>query len=606
MNREQFRAILWLRWRLTRNQLTRGSGFGAVIAALAGAMLVLLAVGTGTGATLLGALALKNASATAVMFVWDGVVFVVLLFSLIAVLTELQRSESVDLTRLLHLPIGLKQVFVFNYLASLISLGTVLALAIMLGLAVGLVISQGPLFLLAAPLVLAFVFMVTAWIYCLRGWLLSFMVNPRRRRAIIMWITLGVILVGQSPQLIHFVVPRKGKRDREAQPAAQKQSAGQTNHSQTATGVTPDAQNASAALPNVARDEKKAQTIAIARRANQWVPLLWLPNGARGLAAGELLPALWGGAGMFALGWLGLSRAYHATVKFYRGDEPVKAVAVKATPSRSAKPASNWVARRLPWLPEDAAALALAQFRSMTRAPEVRMMLAMGLFMAIFLPAMIFWRGGSNVNIPEAARPFVGTGVTVMALFMILQLVCNQFGCDRDGFRGLVLLPTPRERVLLGKNAALLPLATLIALVPMVAVSVLAKLPPVVVLATVLQFTAAFLMYCAIGNLASILAPYRIAAGSLKPTKQSWQTSLMVMLVHLSFPLVIWPVFIPPALGLGLEQLGGLPAGLVNLLAALLLTGAFGALYALTLRPLGRLLQRRETKILHAVTEVRE
>jgi hypothetical protein len=100
--------------------------------------------------------------------------------------------------------------------------------------------------------------------------------------------------------------------------------------------------------------------------------------------------------------------------------------------------------------------------------------------------------------------------------------------------------------------------------------------------------------------------PYRIAAGSLKPTKQSWQTSLAVMAVHLSFPLVIWPVFIPPALGFGLERWSGLPAGWVNLAAALLLAGAFGALYVLTLRPLGRLLQRRETSILCAVTEIRE
>ena len=120
----------------------------------------------------------------------------------------------------------------------------------------------------------------------------------------------------------------------------------------------------------------------------------------------------------------------------------------------------------------------------------------------------------------------------VMVLFTLMQLVCNQFGCDRDGFRGLVLLPTPREQVLLGKNVALFPLAAAIMFVPLVAVSVLAKLSPPVVLATVLQFAAAFLMYCAIGNLASILVPYRIAAGSLKPTKQSWQTSLAVMLVR--------------------------------------------------------------------------
>src|ERR1051326_4306083 len=224
MNWEQFRAILWLRWRLTRNQLTRGSGLGAVLAALAGAALVMIALGAGLGATLAGALALRQASATVIMFVWDGVTFFVLFFSLIAVLTELQRSESVDLTRLLHLPISLKQVFVFNYLASLVSLGTVLALAVMLGLAVGLMISHGPPFVLLLPLVVAFVFMMTAWIYYLRGWLLSLMVNPQRRRTIIMWITLGVILIGQSPQLLNLAWQRKAREDRGARKAARKQS----------------------------------------------------------------------------------------------------------------------------------------------------------------------------------------------------------------------------------------------------------------------------------------------------------------------------------------------------------------------------------------------
>ncbi|MEI8259779.1 MAG: LamG domain-containing protein, partial [Deltaproteobacteria bacterium] len=46
-----------------------------------------------------------------------------------------------------------------------------------------------------------------------------------------------------------------------------------------------------------------------------------LPNGTRELAAGKILPALWGAAGMFALGWLGLSRAYRATLRFYRANE---------------------------------------------------------------------------------------------------------------------------------------------------------------------------------------------------------------------------------------------------------------------------------------------
>ena len=258
MNWEQFRAILWLRWRLTRNQLTRGSGVGAVIAALAGVLLVTIAGGAAVGSLLLGALAMKQATVTVMMLVWDGVTFAAMFFSLIAVATELQRSESVDLTRLLHLPIGLRQVFVFNYLTSLVSLGTVLVLAFMLGLATGLVISQGPRFLLALPLVLSFVFMMTAWIYCLRGWLLSLMVNPRRRRAIVVWMTLGIIVLGQSPQLINIAFQRRARSGRAAQQAPAKSG-----------------QGAAPAESKREREKKYWGEMAdLAAKAHPWVPLL--------------------------------------------------------------------------------------------------------------------------------------------------------------------------------------------------------------------------------------------------------------------------------------------------------------------------------------------
>jgi hypothetical protein len=38
-----------------------------------------------------------------------------------------------------------------------------------------------------------------------------------------------------------------------------------------------------------------------------------------------------------------------------------------------------------------------------------------------------------------------------------MQLLGNQFGLDRTGFRMLVLSPMPRWQILLGKNLALLP-----------------------------------------------------------------------------------------------------------------------------------------------------
>jgi hypothetical protein len=549
-------------------------------------------------------MALKSVSAQVMMLVWDGVAVAVLVFSLLGVLTEVQRSESIDLARLLHLPIGLRQVFVFNYLISLVSLSTVAGLAVMLGLSVGLCFSHGWRFALLVPLVLGFAFMVTAWIYCLRGWLVSLMVNQRKRRAVIMWITFSIVLVSQSPQFINVYFQRRARTEREARRAALAQPA--------RPPVTPEAPPADTEaqvgqqLLETAEQTKAAgpRLVEAVTQAHPWVPLLWMANGARGLAAAQIWPALWGAAGMAALGCWGLFKAYRSTLRFYRAEGPVPPAKAKAVAPANGRRAGNWVGGRLPWVPEDSAALALAQLRSMSRAPEIRMALGMGLFMPLFLPLMMFW--GAGARLPEVAKPFVGTGMVVMVAFMLLQLAFNQFGYDRDGFRGLVLLPTPRARLLLGKNLALLPVFALVAVVPLILLIVMAKLSLPVVLATLLQFIAAFGIVSMAGNLTSILLPYRVAVGSLKPTKSTWRMSVGILVVMVLFPVAISPVFLPPALGWALERWGGLPAGFINPIASAGLCGALGILYWILIQPMGRLMQRRETAILSAITESAE
>ena len=66
-------------------------------------------------------------------------------------ITELQRSETIDLTKLLHLPAALGQLFVVNYIVSHFSLSLVAMVPAMLGLAIGLVISKGPQMALMIP-----------------------------------------------------------------------------------------------------------------------------------------------------------------------------------------------------------------------------------------------------------------------------------------------------------------------------------------------------------------------------------------------------------------------------------------------------------------------
>ena len=58
------------------------------------------------------------------------------------------------------------------------------------------------------PLVVGSIFMVTAWTYCLRGWLVALMSNPRRRRAVIAAMTFIAVMMGQLPNLLNLVHTR--------------------------------------------------------------------------------------------------------------------------------------------------------------------------------------------------------------------------------------------------------------------------------------------------------------------------------------------------------------------------------------------------------------
>jgi ABC-2 type transport system permease protein len=174
---------------------------------------------------------------------------------------------------------------------------------------------------------------------------------------------------------------------------------------------------------------------------------------------------------------------------------------------------------------------------------------------------------------------------------------------DRSGFRMLVLLPVPRQKVLLGKNLACLPIAMVIGTVLLVLVMFAGHIPIVIILGSVLQLVAAFLMFSMAGNLASVLAPYRIAPGSMKPTKTKTVTTVTIILLHLLFPVVMFPVFFVPVLVMLLYRFGRLPAGITNILLSAVLLGLIILLYKVSLTPLGGLLQQREKKILEVVTQ---
>jgi len=114
MNWSQLQTVLWLRWRLSKNQWSRAGRFNAALSAIALVFGVLIGLGGGIAGTLAGATILAAVPPQRLMLVWDAVVGAFLFFWLIGLLSELQRSETIDLRRLLHLPVSLRWIFVVS------------------------------------------------------------------------------------------------------------------------------------------------------------------------------------------------------------------------------------------------------------------------------------------------------------------------------------------------------------------------------------------------------------------------------------------------------------------------------------------------------------
>ena len=549
MNWEQLKTILWLRGRLRRNQWAHSGGMGTVVAVLVGLGALVLGGCCFVGALLGAAFNLSQASPLVIMGIWFGVTVGFLFLWMIGLLTELQRSETIDLQRLMHLPVALGQMFVINYLVSHLALSIMVGVPIMLGLAIGLAIARGGLMLLLIPLALSMVFMITAWTYCLRGWLAAMMTNPRRRRSIIMGITLIFILLSQGPNLYFNLF-----QNRAALPANREERQRQ----------------------RVAQQTSKAEMFNNLIAAQVFIPPLWLPVGAQGLAEGRAWPSLLGTLGCFVIGTLGLRRAYRSTLRFYHGETGGKAAAggkpanlVAQPDAKPAKGGRRLLDLRLPGVPEQAAVLALATLRSLLRAPEVKMAWASSFFSVLIIGAMFLFRAPPHWS--DTTKPFIATGVAAFSVFMLVQYFANQFGFDRDGFRALVLSPADRRLILLGKNLANLPAGATFGVILVVLTSVWLHLSWLDFGAALIQLATLLLIAGLVGNLLSILVPYRIQAGSLKPTKMPGLAMLVMGLCQMLLPVAMAPVFAPPLAELLWRQAGG-PSGVpVNFLLSVLL-----------------------------------
>jgi ABC-2 type transport system permease protein len=560
VNWRHLRAFLWLRWRLLANQWRRGGALNAVLMTIVAVSALGAAVPLFVACFLFGLLVFPNAAPVHLLYLWDGLIVGFLFFWGIGLLTELQRTEALSLSKFLHLPVSIEAAFLINYLSSLVRLSLIIFMPIMFGLGLGLIFAKGLMLLSVLPLTAAFLLMVTALTYQFQGWLASLMSNPRRRRTVVVGATAFFILVFQLPNLLNVVRPWAGR-------------------------------------------ESAAYWERTARLINLVLPIGWLPQGVMASAAGRIVPAMLGFVAMALIGAASLARAYRTTIRLYQGQFTARKgrpAPVVASPASSRKPRGHLLEARLPGLSEPVSAIALGGLRSLIRSPEAKMMLLTPVLLSGIFGAMMLRRPDA---IPISVRPLIAVGAMGLVLFGVLQLMSNQFGFDRNGFRVFVLCAAPRRDILLGKNLAFAPLALGMAAIMLIIIQVACPMRLDHFLAMLPQFVSMFLLFCVLMNLLSIYAPLPIGAGSLKPANTKLVPVLLqVAMLSFVFPLTQAPTLLPLAIEAALAWKGwtaGLP---ICLLLSLAECAAVILIYRLLLSWQGSLFQAREQRILETVT----
>ncbi len=129
----------------------------------------------------------------------------------------------------------------------------------------------------------------------------------------------------------------------------------------------------------------------------------------------------------------------------------------------------------------------------------------------------------------ESFRPLIAIGGMAFVLFGVVQLMANQFGFDRDGFRVFVLSSARRRDILMGKNLSFAPLVMGMATIMLGALQTLSPMRWDHFLAMIPQSISMYLLFCLLMNFLSIYGPVYVAAGSLKPTNPK----LLTVLLHL-------------------------------------------------------------------------
>ncbi len=558
---EQLCAILWLKSRLLRHGLTKTSGMlSAGLTVLLVAGVAVAALGLSVGLFALGALVeLEKDGALPVLAVADALVFFFFIFWVASVLAEVQRSDVVDMRKMLYLPVSLKSVFAINFAFSLFTPAGVLFVLPGLAFVAGLWVRHGSTLPLGFLPVVAFYVALSGWTYYFRGWIAALMENKRHRRILLMIVPMFFILLAWAPQFVIRLGPRWMPDDPEA----------------------------------------------VLMASNMILPPGWLPLALRSLVLGETLMALVYTAALAGLGVLPLSMGYRATRRYYLGVETRRKRTRRARARQAGREAVEraFVAKTIPGCSEETSAVALASLKMLSRHPHMRMQLVAPLLVGLFLLALLVVQSGGSFWIPPVARNAAPTAALAWPLLNSVMFFVNIFGTDGDGFRSFMLLPAERRTYLLGRNMALgALLGSQMAVFAVLAFAIVRPYPIALPIALINAGWVFLFVTCA-GNVCSLYLPFKVSPDSMRGAASKSISLLTVFLFLFLLPLIMLPpllcALVDPMLALiypGWSLPGGLGLAVVFL-------GIAVAGYRRILDVCGGILEAREATILEAITK---
>jgi hypothetical protein len=440
------------------------------------------------------------------------------------------------------------------------------------------------------------------------------MVNKRRRRTVIVVVTVVFVVVMQLPNLFNlYHTTHRPFDDKRAELGKVRQvEIDKIREAIAAKTVEPE--EAKQRLDKLQQElsaekeksqHQRAEATYWGRLINAVLPLGWLPLGAMAAAEGDILPAVLGMFGLTLLGTASLWRSYHTTVRLYTGQftagklrQRTEQPAIR--PPKPEKQSAGMLEKTIPCVSEHASAIALAGIRSLTRAPEAKMMFMTPVIILLVFGSMFLTQ---SVNMPLALRPLLAFGGMATVLLGMLQLIGNQFAFDRSGFRVFVLCAANRRDILLGKNLSFAPLALSLALIMAILVQILYPMRFDHFLASLPQMVSMYLTLCFMGNWLSMLAPMPIASGSLKPSNPRLVPILLQLLFFFILPMILSPLLLPLGIELAVQYLGGIEGLPIYLVLALVECAAVVCIYGLLLGWQGSTLHAREQRILEIVTK---